>query len=207
MTLPGAFVGVLIGSGNPVQAGAAQVLVLFGLLAAEAVAAVVTAELVAGTDHPAGPGPGVTAGVTTMLVAFAVTMRPMASQSTGARVSPRTTVPIAAATTGLTLMKMPNEVRGDPAQREEVGQERGRPTTAARGRCARQSGRGRRVREERGDPDPHVGERGQRSGRGRALHPGGPPADGPVDKMSPAQHSAASRPRPMPRRSVAPRGR
>lgn len=47
VTLPGAFVGVLIGSGNPVQAGAAQVLVLVGLLAAEAVAAVVTVELVA----------------------------------------------------------------------------------------------------------------------------------------------------------------
>ena len=47
VTLPGAFVGVLIGSGSPVQAGAAQVLVLIGLLAAEAVAAVVTTELVA----------------------------------------------------------------------------------------------------------------------------------------------------------------
>ncbi len=46
VTLPGAFVGVLIGSGSPVQAGAAQVLVLIGLLAAEAVAAVVTTELV-----------------------------------------------------------------------------------------------------------------------------------------------------------------
>jgi len=47
VTLPGAFVGVLIGSGNPVQAGAAQVLVLIALLAAEAIAAVVTIELVA----------------------------------------------------------------------------------------------------------------------------------------------------------------
>jgi putative ABC transport system permease protein len=47
VTLPGAFVGVLIGSGNPVQAGAAQVLVLVGLLAAEAIAVVVTVELVA----------------------------------------------------------------------------------------------------------------------------------------------------------------
>jgi putative ABC transport system permease protein len=47
VTLPGAFVGVLIGSGNPVQAGAAQLLVLVGLLAAEAIAVVVTAELVA----------------------------------------------------------------------------------------------------------------------------------------------------------------
>ena len=34
VTLPGAFVGVLIGSGNPVQPGAAQFLVLIGLLAA-----------------------------------------------------------------------------------------------------------------------------------------------------------------------------
>jgi putative ABC transport system permease protein len=47
VTLPGAFVGVLIGSGDPVQAGAAQVLVLIGLLAAESVAVVMTLELVA----------------------------------------------------------------------------------------------------------------------------------------------------------------
>jgi putative ABC transport system permease protein len=47
VTLPGAFVGVLIGSGDPVQAGAAQLLVLVGLLAAEAVAVVVVLELVA----------------------------------------------------------------------------------------------------------------------------------------------------------------
>jgi putative ABC transport system permease protein len=47
VTLPGAFVGVLLGSGDPVQAGAAQVLVLLGLLAAETVAALVTIELVA----------------------------------------------------------------------------------------------------------------------------------------------------------------
>jgi UDP-glucose/iron transport system permease protein len=47
VTLPGAFVGVLLGSGDPVQAAAAQVLVLIGLLAAEAVAVVITVELVA----------------------------------------------------------------------------------------------------------------------------------------------------------------
>jgi putative ABC transport system permease protein len=47
VTLPGAFVGVLIGSGNPVQAAAAQVLVLLGLLAAETVAVAVILELVA----------------------------------------------------------------------------------------------------------------------------------------------------------------
>jgi putative ABC transport system permease protein len=47
VTLPGAFVGVLIGSGNPVQAAAAQFLVLVGLLAAETVAVTVVLELVA----------------------------------------------------------------------------------------------------------------------------------------------------------------
>ena len=45
VTLPGAFVGVLIGSGNPVQAGVAQ-LVLVGLLAAETISVVVILELV-----------------------------------------------------------------------------------------------------------------------------------------------------------------
>jgi putative ABC transport system permease protein len=47
VTLPGAFVGVLIGSGDPLQAGVAQLLVLVGLLAAETIAVVVVLELVA----------------------------------------------------------------------------------------------------------------------------------------------------------------
>jgi putative ABC transport system permease protein len=47
VTLPGAFVGVLLGSGDPVQAGAAQLLVLVGLLAAQVIAVAVTVELVA----------------------------------------------------------------------------------------------------------------------------------------------------------------
>jgi putative ABC transport system permease protein len=47
VTLPGAFVGVLLGGGGPVQAGAVQLLVLVGLLAAETVATLVTIELVA----------------------------------------------------------------------------------------------------------------------------------------------------------------
>ena len=47
VTLPGAFVGVLLGSGDPVQAGVAQLLVLVGLLAAETIAVLVTVELVA----------------------------------------------------------------------------------------------------------------------------------------------------------------
>jgi putative ABC transport system permease protein len=47
VTLPGAFVGVLLGGGTPLEAGAAQLLVLVGLLAAEVVAVWVVVELVA----------------------------------------------------------------------------------------------------------------------------------------------------------------
>ena len=47
VTLPGAYVGVLLGGAGPVQAGLTQVLVLIGLLAAQAVAILVTVELVA----------------------------------------------------------------------------------------------------------------------------------------------------------------
>jgi putative ABC transport system permease protein len=47
VTLPGAFVGVLLGGASPAQAGVTQVLVLIGLLAVQAVAVLVTVELVA----------------------------------------------------------------------------------------------------------------------------------------------------------------
>jgi putative ABC transport system permease protein len=47
VTLPGAFVGVLLGGGSAVEAGAAQVLVLCGLLAAQAATAAVMVRLVA----------------------------------------------------------------------------------------------------------------------------------------------------------------
>lgn len=47
VTLPGAFVGVLLGGGSPLQAGAAQLLVLVGLLAAEVIAVWVVTEIVA----------------------------------------------------------------------------------------------------------------------------------------------------------------
>jgi putative ABC transport system permease protein len=47
VTLPGAFVGVLLGGATPIQAGATQVLVLIALLVVEAVAALVVLELVA----------------------------------------------------------------------------------------------------------------------------------------------------------------
>lgn len=47
VTLPGAFIGVLLGGGDPVQAGVTQLLVLIALLAAESAAVVVTVQLVA----------------------------------------------------------------------------------------------------------------------------------------------------------------
>jgi len=47
VTLPGAFVGVLLGGGSPLQAGAAQLLVLVGLLAAQVLAVWTVTELIA----------------------------------------------------------------------------------------------------------------------------------------------------------------
>lgn len=47
VTLPGAFVGVLLGGGSPLEAGAAQLLVLIGLLAVEVLAVWVVNELIA----------------------------------------------------------------------------------------------------------------------------------------------------------------
>lgn len=46
VTLPGAFVGVLLGGGTPLQAGAAQVIVLFGLLATQIITVVVAHTLI-----------------------------------------------------------------------------------------------------------------------------------------------------------------
>lgn len=47
VTLPGAFVGVLLGGGTPLEAASAQVLVLFGLMAGQAVTTAVVLQLVA----------------------------------------------------------------------------------------------------------------------------------------------------------------
>jgi putative ABC transport system permease protein len=46
VTLPGAFIGVLLGGGSPAQAAAAQVLVLMGIMAAQTVTAVVAEALI-----------------------------------------------------------------------------------------------------------------------------------------------------------------
>ncbi|WP_020671978.1 ABC transporter permease [Amycolatopsis nigrescens] len=47
VTLPGAYVGMLLGGAGPIQAGVTQLLVLIGLLAAQAVAVLVAVQLVA----------------------------------------------------------------------------------------------------------------------------------------------------------------
>ena len=57
VTLPGAFVGVLLAGAPPAQAGAAQVLVLVSLLLAQATAAALVVELVAAGRVPVGGAP------------------------------------------------------------------------------------------------------------------------------------------------------
>lgn len=46
VTLPGAFIGVMLGGGTPLQAGASQLLVLFGIMAANAGVAVLVERLI-----------------------------------------------------------------------------------------------------------------------------------------------------------------
>ncbi|MEU6237878.1 ABC transporter permease [Kitasatospora sp. NPDC047058] len=58
VTLPGAFVGMLLGGATPAQAGAVQLFVLVALLAVESVAIVVVLELVARGLVDAGRVPG-----------------------------------------------------------------------------------------------------------------------------------------------------
>lgn len=57
VTLPGAFVGVLLAGASPVQAGAAQLLVLVALLLVQSTAAAVVVELVAAGRVPVGGAP------------------------------------------------------------------------------------------------------------------------------------------------------
>ncbi|MBB2909557.1 putative ABC transport system permease protein [Streptosporangium becharense] len=56
VTLPGAFVGMLLGGAGPLHAGVVQLVVLIALLAAEAVAVVVTIELAARGRFGTRPG-------------------------------------------------------------------------------------------------------------------------------------------------------
>lgn len=48
VTLPGAFIGVMLGGGTPAQAATAQVLVLFGIMAAQTITVLVAEHLLAG---------------------------------------------------------------------------------------------------------------------------------------------------------------
>jgi len=57
VTLPGAFVGVLLAGASPVEAGAAQVLVLVALLAVQSIAAALTVELIAAGRIPVAGRP------------------------------------------------------------------------------------------------------------------------------------------------------
>jgi putative ABC transport system permease protein len=47
VTLPGAFIGVMLGGGSPVQAATAQALVLFGIMAAQTITVLVAERLIA----------------------------------------------------------------------------------------------------------------------------------------------------------------
>lgn len=48
VTLPGAFIGVMLGGGSPVQAATAQALVLFGIMAAQTITVLVAERLIEG---------------------------------------------------------------------------------------------------------------------------------------------------------------
>jgi DME family drug/metabolite transporter len=75
------------------------------------------------------------------------------------------------------------EVAGwDPAQRQQVGQERHGRGQDPRGGRVRQRGLRGRVPEQHHDPDRHEDQRGQRRGRRRALGTGQAPSDLPVEQ-------------------------
>lgn len=57
VTLPGAFVGMLLGGASPVQAGAVQLLVLLGLLLVQALAVATTVEIMSAGLLAVGEGP------------------------------------------------------------------------------------------------------------------------------------------------------
>lgn len=57
VTLPGAYVGMLLAGASPLHAGAAQLLVLIGLLAVQSIAVAVTVELVAAGRLPVAGRP------------------------------------------------------------------------------------------------------------------------------------------------------
>ena len=75
------------------------------------------------------------------------------------------------------------EITGrNPAQRQQVGQERHGRGQDSRGSRARQRGHRGRVPEQHHDPDRHEDQCGQRRGRRRALGTGQAPSDLPVEQ-------------------------
>jgi DME family drug/metabolite transporter len=75
------------------------------------------------------------------------------------------------------------EITGrNPAQRQQVGQERHGRGQDPRGSRVRQRGLRGRVPEQHHDPDRHEDQRGQRRGRRRALGTGQAPSDLPVEQ-------------------------
>jgi drug/metabolite transporter, DME family len=75
------------------------------------------------------------------------------------------------------------EITGwDPAQRQQVGQERHGRGQDPRGSRARERDQRRRVPEQHHDPDRHEDQRGQHRGRRRALGTGQAPSDLPVEQ-------------------------
>lgn len=57
VTLPGAFIGLLLGGAPPIQAGAGQLLVIIGILACQAVATTIVLELISAGAIPQQPIP------------------------------------------------------------------------------------------------------------------------------------------------------
>jgi putative ABC transport system permease protein len=57
VTLPGAFVGTLLGGATPLQAAAVQLVVLIALLAVTAISTVLTMELIARGQLPLDDAP------------------------------------------------------------------------------------------------------------------------------------------------------
>jgi drug/metabolite transporter, DME family len=70
----------------------------------------------------------------------------------------------------------------NPAQRQQVGEERHGRGQDPRAGCARQRGRRRRVPDQHHDPGRHEEQRGQAGGRGGPLHAGQPSPDLPVEQ-------------------------
>ncbi|MFI6082999.1 ABC transporter permease [Streptomyces sp. NPDC051217] len=90
VTLPGAFVGMLLGGADPLSAGAVQLFVLIALMAIQAVAVAVTVELVTrGQLHRPGRGSGGTAERTGRLDRLTGSVKAVLTRHRSRRRAPR----------------------------------------------------------------------------------------------------------------------